>query len=85
LRFHLSHYPDDSMQVAFLGSLLSGNAISWFVPSLEKHSPVLQNMAQFKALFTTVFGYSDRERVAETKMQTPCQGTRSAAIYAAEF
>jgi hypothetical protein len=42
-------------------------------------------MTQFEALFTAVFGDSNRERVAKTKMQSLLQGTRSAAIYAAEF
>jgi hypothetical protein len=28
LRLHPSHYPDDSTQVAFIGSLLLGNALS---------------------------------------------------------
>jgi hypothetical protein len=71
--------------VAFIGSLLSGNGLSWFALFLEKHLPVLQDMAQFEALFTTAFGNNDRERVAETKMQSLCQGTWSAAIYAVEF
>jgi hypothetical protein len=71
--------------VAFIGSLLSGNALSWFAPFLEKRSPVLQNMAQFEAFFTVVFGDSDRERVAKTKMQSLRQETRSATIYAVEF
>jgi hypothetical protein len=42
-------------------------------------------MVQFEALFTVAFGDSDRKKVAETKMQSLRQGTRSAAIYAAEF
>jgi hypothetical protein len=71
--------------VAFIGSLLSGSTLSWFVPFLEKHSPVLQDMAQFEALFTTVFGDSDQEKLAETKMQNLRQGARSAAIYTAKF
>jgi hypothetical protein len=41
LWLHLFHYPDDSTQVAFIGSLLSGNAISWFAPFFKKRSPVL--------------------------------------------
>jgi hypothetical protein len=40
-------------------------------------------MAQFEAFFTIVFG--DSNRVAEIKMQSLHQGTRSATIYAAEF
>jgi hypothetical protein len=71
--------------VVFIGSLLSGNTLSWFVSFLEKHSPVLQDMVQFEALFTAAFGDSDRERVAEMKMQSLCQEIRSAAIYAIEF
>jgi hypothetical protein len=85
LRLHPSQYLDDSMQVAFIGSLLSGNAFSWFAPFLEKYSPVLQDMTQFEALFTAVFGDCDRKRVAETKMQSLRQGTRSSAIYAIKF
>jgi hypothetical protein len=85
LRLHPSRYPDDSTQVAFIGSLLSGSALSWFTPFLEKHSPVLQDMAQFEALFTAAFSNSDRERAAETKMQSLHQGTWYTANYATEF
>jgi hypothetical protein len=65
--------------------MLSRNALSWFAPFLEKSLPVLQDMAQFEALFTTAFGDSDRERVAEIKIQSLHQGTRFAAIYTVEF
>jgi hypothetical protein len=84
LWLHPSRYLDDSMQVAIIGSLLSGNAFSCFAPFLEKRLPVLQNMAQFEALFTTAFGDSDRERMTKTKMQSLRQETRSIAIYVAE-
>jgi hypothetical protein len=85
LRLHPSHYPDDSSQVAFIGSLLLENVFSWFVPFLEKHLPVLQDMAQFEALFTVAFGDSDRKRVARTKIQSLRQGTRSVNIYVVEL
>ena len=68
--------------MAFIDSLLSGNALSWFAPFLKKHLLTLQDMAQFEALFTTKFG---EERMAETKMQSLYQGTRSIAIYVAEL
>jgi hypothetical protein len=42
-------------------------------------------MAQFEALFTVIFGDSDRERVAKTKMQSLHQETRFAAVYAAKI
>jgi hypothetical protein len=75
LRLHPSRYHDESTQVAFIGSLLSGNTLSWFAPFLEKRLLVLQDMAQFEALFTAAFDDSDRKRVAEMKMQSLCQGT----------
>jgi hypothetical protein len=68
LRLHPSCYSNDSTQVTIIGSLLSGNAFSWFAPFLENHSLVLQDMAQFEALFTAAFGDSNRERVAKAKM-----------------
>jgi hypothetical protein len=42
-------------------------------------------MTQFEAFFIATFSDSDRERVAKIRMQSLHQGTRSAAIYAAEF
>jgi hypothetical protein len=47
--------------------------------------PVLQDMAQFEALFTVAFGDSDRKRVARTKIQSLRQGTRSVNIYVVEL
>jgi hypothetical protein len=85
LRLYSSYYPDGFTQVAFIGTLLSGNARSWLAPLLEKDSPILYNLEAFLERFTAAFGDSDRERVAERKIQNLCQGTRSAAIYAAEF
>jgi hypothetical protein len=71
--------------VAFIGSLLSRNALSWFTPFLEKHLLVLQDMVQIEALFIAAFGDSDRERVAETKMQSLRQGIRSTVFYTTKF
>ena len=85
LRLYPSRYPDGFTQVAFIGTLLSGNARSWFAPLLEKDSPILYNLEAFMERLTAAFGDSDRERVAERKIQNLRQGSRSAAIYAAEF
>lgn len=85
LRLYPSRYPDGFTQVAFIGTLLSGNARSWFAPLLEKDSPILYNLEAFMERFTAAFGDSDREGVAERKIQSLRQGSRSAAIYAAEF
>jgi hypothetical protein len=85
LRLYPFCYPDGFTQVAFIGTLLSGNARSWLAPLLEKDSPILYNLEAFMERFTAAFGDSDREGVAERKIQNLRQGSRSAAIYAAEF
>lgn len=85
LRLYPSRYPNGFTQVAFIGTLLSGNARSWFAPLLEKDSPILYDLEAFIERLTAAFGDSDRERVAERKIQNLRQGSRSAAIYAAEF
>ncbi len=85
LRLYPSRYPDGFTQVAFIGTLLSGIARSWLAPLLEKDSRILYNLEDFMERFTAAFGDSDRERVAERKIQNLRQGSRSAAIYAAEF
>jgi hypothetical protein len=85
LRLYHFHYPDGFTQVAFIGTLLSGNARSWFASLLEKDSPILYNLEAFMERLTATFGDSDQERVAEKKIQNLRQGSRSAAMYAAEF
>jgi hypothetical protein len=71
--------------MASIGSLLLGNVLFRFLPYLIKHLPVLQDMVQFEALFTTAFGDIDREKLSKTKIQSLCQRIRFVAIYAAEF
>lgn len=85
LRLHRCRYPDGTTQVAFVASLLSGNALSWVAPLIEKNSPLMDNLDAFMEALTSTFGDTDRERVAETRIQSLQQGLRSAATYAAEF
>ena len=75
----------DFARLLFIGTLLSGNARSWFAPLLKKDSPILYNLEAFMGRFTAAFGDSNREGVAERKIQQLRQESRSAAIYAAEF
>ena len=65
LRLYSSRYPDGFTHVAFIGTLLSGNARSWFAPLLEKDSPILYNLEAFMGRFAAAFGDSDQEGVAE--------------------
>ena len=85
LRLYPTCYSDGFTQVAFIGTLLSGNARSWFAPLLEKDSSIQYNLEAFMERLTITFGDSDRERVVERKIQNLRQGSRSATIYAAEI
>ena len=43
IQLHSHRYPTDREQVGLVGSLLSGSALSWFAPLLEKQAPELQD------------------------------------------
>ena len=85
LRLHPLQYHDGFIQVGFIGALLSRSALSWFAPWMEKDSWLLYNLNSFLEVFTTTFGERDQERVAETKLLSLWQGSRSATMYAAKF
>ncbi|CAG8768511.1 7720_t:CDS:1, partial [Dentiscutata heterogama] len=47
IRLQPQRYPNDATQVGLLGSLLTGSALAWFAPLLEKSSPLLENFDDF--------------------------------------
>ena len=87
LYFHMNPgvYDSDALKIGFLGGLLSGSALKWFSPLLEKESPLLENRRQFMAEFEAIFGDTDGIRTATTKLRALKQGNHSAATYASEF
>ena len=85
LHMYPYRYYNNSTQVGFVDTLLLESALSWFAPLMEKRSPLLEDMELFMKTFHTAFRDSDRERVAETKMQSLCQGSHPLSIYAAKF
>ena len=78
-------YPIEASRVGFPSTLLSGSALSWFAPLLEKNSPLLQDFDNFLMEFNNTFGETDKVRTATTKIRALRQGSRPASIYAAEF
>jgi len=52
--------------VGFVGTFLSGIVLILFAPLMENNSPLLYDLNTFMEAFLATFGYSDRERVAET-------------------
>ena len=53
-------YPTGETQVGLLASLLSGPAVAWFAPLLERSSPLLSNFDDFLREFEATFGDSDK-------------------------
>jgi len=78
-------YPTEESRVGLVGTLLTGQALSWFAPLFEKRSPILNNFEAFVEAFTEAFGEHDKARWATTKIRSLRQGTRSVSVYASDF
>ncbi len=55
-------YPTEESHVALVGTLLTGQALSWFAPLFEKRSPILNNFETFLEAFVEAFGEHDKAR-----------------------
>src|SRR4028118_1685606 len=60
-------YPTEESRVGLVGTLLTGQALSWFAPLFEKQSPILNNFETFLEAFAEAFGEQDRKSVVEGK------------------
>ncbi|KAH7434610.1 hypothetical protein KP509_06G025900 [Ceratopteris richardii] len=85
IRMQPDRYPDDASKVGFIGTLLYGQALSWFSPILEKDMAVLHDYEGFLRELIATFGDADTSRAAETKLRKLRQGNRLASTYASEF
>ena len=68
-----------------VGTLLTGQALSWFAPLFEKNAAILNNFEAFLEAFSEAFGEHDKICSATTKIRSLHQGTQSASNYAFEF
>ena len=71
--------------MGLVGTLLSGSALAWFAPLLEKESPLLNNFEEFLSEFKACFGDTDSIRTTINKIRRLRQGDRPASAYAADF
>ena len=69
-------YPTEEARVGLVGTLLTGQALSWFAPLFEKRSPILSNFETFLEAFAEAFGEHDKVRWATTKIRSLRQGVR---------
>ena len=83
---HPSQYPTDTSRVGLVSTLLSGSALAWFPPLLEKEYPLLNNFEEFLIVkFKACFGDTDNIRTTINKIRRLRQGDRPASAYAADF
>ena len=82
---HPNRYPIDDSRVGLVGTLLTGTALAWFAPLLEKRSSSLENFAAFIEEFKANFGDTDSIRTTINKMRRLRHGDRPASANAADF
>ena len=71
--------------MGLVGTLLIGQALSWFVPLFKKNASILSNFEAFLRAFSEAFGEHDKICSATTKICSLRQGTQSTSNYAFEF
>ena len=59
IHMHPNRYPTDASRVGLVGTLLTGTALAWFAPLLEKKSSLLENFEAFIEEFKASFGDTD--------------------------
>ena len=83
ITLHPSHYPTDVDRMGLVGTSLTGTALAWFAPLLERHSPLLEDFEGFVKEFQANFGDTDSMRTVVNKIRRLRQGDRPA--YAVDF
>lgn len=81
-------YSTESMKVAWAGTLLSGRALTWFNPMLEKpedYQHILNSFDEFKRAIKASFAPIDEANVSAGKIRRLRQGKMPCSVYAAEF
>ena len=71
--------------MGLVGTLLTGQALSWFASLFEKRSPILSNFETFLEAFVEAFGEHDKAHWATTKIRSLRQVAHSASVYASDF
>jgi transposase InsO family protein len=80
-----ARFPSDFAKVGFVGSLLSGTALSWFTPLVESASPLLNDFNAFVRRLQETFGDTNRARLATFRIRDLNQGSDTVATYIAKF
>ena len=78
-------FSNENEQVLFVGSLLTGTALSWFRSLLDSNSSALTDAKAFLKLLQETFSDPMIAANARRLLDSAQQGNRPAATYAAEF
>jgi len=78
-------YESHARKVALVGSLLKGDALTWFSPLYENSDPVLSDFESFIGALRARFDDPHRQRTAAYRLQSIRQGRRPTNAYATEF
>ena len=85
IQMETMRYPIDASRVGLVGTLLTGIALSWFAPLLEKNSPLLNNFEEFIKEFKACFGDTDGVSTTINKIRTLRQGDQPSSTYTDNF
>ena len=61
-------YPMDAARVGLVGTLLTGQTLSWFLPLFEKNAAILSNFEAFLEVFSEAFDEHDKIQSATMKI-----------------
>ena len=87
-RLNSSRFPDDSIKIQLLGTLLEGPALRWFNPMVEqpdRFQEYLSSWSAFKDYMAASFGHGNATMEANRGLKTIRQGRRSVLEYATAF
>ncbi|CAI9591025.1 unnamed protein product, partial [Staurois parvus] len=78
-------FPSEKKKVMFIIGLLTGEALAWASPYIEKKHGMLNDFDTFLTAMNQVFDDPSRFATAEAKLHSLRQGRRSVTEYTAEF
>uniref|UniRef100_A0AAY4CF78 Retrotransposon gag domain-containing protein n=1 Tax=Denticeps clupeoides TaxID=299321 RepID=A0AAY4CF78_9TELE len=85
LRLQAAHLPDEETAVAYIITRLTGRALDWVTPLVERRDPICLSVPAFLDRLQTVFQGETGRRASSLRLLSLRQGNRSVSDYAIEF